>query len=431
MIKKVILKPFQSFVNIEALSGLLLFGATLIALLWANSSYAYVYTDLWKQEIGFQFLNFELKKSLLLWINDGLMAVFFFLIGLEIKRELTIGELNTMKKAGVPIFAALGGMLFPLSFFLILNNNPSTQSGWAIPMATDIAFSLAIIKMLGKRIPLSLKIFLTAFAIVDDLGAVLIIAVFYSSQLNIILLVYALIIVSILFFVSSRKLYNKYLFFLGGVIVWFLFLKSGIHPTIAGVLMAFTIPVKTKINTDRFTDVLPKVAEKFKTANNPKEVILSNEQIEYLNELESCVEKVQSPLQHLEHNLHNWVAYFIMPLFAFANAGISIYSEVPLHKPLIVTLIISLVAGNALGVSIMVFLGRAFKLITLPHDVNNWQILGLAFLAGVGFTMSIFITNLAYSDPAFIDSAKTGIIIGSSIAGILGYLVLRFASANK
>ncbi len=405
MVKNIIVKPFQKFVRIESLSGLLLFAATILALIWANSPYAHFYTDLWEQKIGFKLVHFELYKPLILWINDGLMAVFFFLIGLEIKRELMIGELNSLKKASFPLLGAVGGMLFPLLIYVFVNENPATANGWGIPMATDIAFSLAILKLLGDRVPLSLKIFLTAFAIVDDLGAVIVIAIFYSSGIKFSLLLIAAVIIIALFILSHRHLYNKYLFFIAGVVVWFLFLKSGIHPTIAGVLMAFTIPIRTRIKSDYFNEILPVVAEKFHSANNTEDLILNSEQISYLGELEDRIEQVQSPLQHLEHNLHNWVAFFIMPVFAFSNAGITLSSFDALDKPLMITLILALTLGNLIGISLMTFIGDKLKLITLPEDLNYRNIIGIALLAGVGFTMSIFITNLAFTDPNVINSA--------------------------
>ncbi len=410
MVKNIIVKPFQKFVKIESLSGLLLFTATILALIWANSSYAHFYTELWEQKIGFKLVHFELYKPLILWINDGLMAVFFFLIGLEIKRELIIGELNSLKKASFPLLGAVGGMLFPLLIYVFVNENPATANGWGVPMATDIAFSLAILKLLGDRVPLSLKIFLTAFAIVDDLGAVIVIAIFYSSGIKFSLLLIAAVIIIALFILSYRRLYNKYLFFLAGVVVWFLFLKSGIHPTIAGVLMAFTIPIRTRIKSDYFNEILPEVTKKFHSANNNEDLILNSEQISYLGELEERIEQVQSPLQHLEHNLHNWVAFFIMPVFAFSNAGITLSSFDTLDKPLMITLILALILGNLIGITLMTFIGDKLKLITLPEDLNYRNIIGIALLAGVGFTMSIFITNLAFTDPNVINSVVSGMV---------------------
>jgi NhaA family Na+:H+ antiporter len=427
MIKKVFLTPFQKFVKIESFSGILLMIATLIALVWANSSYSESYVSIWQYKVGFTTDGFELNKPLILWINDGLMAVFFFLIGLEIKRELLIGELNSIKKIAFPLFGALGGMLVPVLFFLFLNQNPETFKGWGIPMATDIAFSLAILKLLGNRIPLSLKIFLTAFAIVDDIGAVLVIAVFYSGSLNLMLLLTALILLAVLYFFSFKGFYSKFLLVTFGVIIWVLFLKSGIHPTVAGILLAFSVPIRQKIDTSTFIDNLVSITNKIKQSAVSEKPILSKEQIEEIDSLEDWTNKYQSPLQHLEHKLHGWVAYFIIPLFALANAGVILSSNTELDTAIIQNIIICLVLGNSIGISSIIFLAKKTKLIEIPKEINNQQIVGVSFLAGIGFTMAIFIASLAFENsPMYIDSAKIGILIGSFISAIIGYLILRF-----
>jgi len=330
MMQKRILSPFQKFVKIESFSGILLLAATIIALFWANSAFKESYESIWQYKIGFTTDHFELYKPLILWINDGLMAIFFFLIGLELKREFLIGELNSVKKMAFPLFGALGGMLVPVMFFLVLNKNPETVKGWGIPMATDIAFSLAILKLLGNRVPLSLKIFLTAFAIVDDIGAVLVIALFYSSSINFGLLLIALLLLGILYFISFKGYYSKFLIVLFGGIIWLLFLKSGIHPTIAGILLAFSVPVRQKTDTPSFIAILEKITGNIKRASVSEKPILCKEQIEQIDDLEDWIEKYQSPLQHLEHKLHGLVAYFIIPVFALANAGVLINSSIDL-----------------------------------------------------------------------------------------------------
>jgi NhaA family Na+:H+ antiporter len=432
MIKKIILTPFQKFVKIESFSGILLMITTLLALIWANSQYGDSYLALWQYKVGITTPHFELNKPLLLWINDGLMAIFFFLIGLEIKRELLIGELNSFKKIAFPLFGALGGMLIPVVFFLFLNQNPETMKGWGIPMATDIAFSLAILNLLGKRIPLSLKIFLTAFAIVDDIGAVLVIAVFYSANINLSLLLIALVLLAVLYIVAYRGFYSKYLIIIFGAIIWVLFLKSGIHPTLAGILLAFSVPVRQKINTLAFIDNLVHITERIKKAEISDKPILSKEQIGEIDSLENWTESYQSPLQHLEHKLHGWVAYFIIPLFALANAGVVLNSGNELDHLLIRNIVICLVVGNSVGISSIVLLAKKFKLITVPKDINTKQIIGVSFLAGIGFTMAIFIASLAFkNNPVYIDSAKIGILIGSFISALFGFIVLRWKSNSS
>lgn len=432
MIKKKILSPFQKFVKIESFSGILLLIATIIAIVWANSPFGDSYQSIWQYKIGFTTEKFELNKPLILWINDGLMAIFFFLIGLEIKREFLIGELNSIKKISFPIFGALGGMLVPVLLFLILNQNPETVKGWGIPMATDIAFSLAILKLLGDRVPLSLKLFLTAFAIVDDIGAVLVIAIFYSGSINTSLLVVALILLGILYALSFKGYYSKFLNIIFGIIIWILFLKSGIHPTLAGILLAFSIPVRQKIHTSAFIDNLVSITNNIKQATVSQEPILSKEQIEQIDNLENWTSKFQSPLQHLEHKLHDWVAYFIIPVFALANAGVLVNSDIYLDTALIRNIIICLVLGNSIGISSIILLAKRIKLIEIPKEISNKQIIGVSFLAGIGFTMAIFIASLAFeNNPIYIDSAKIGILIGSLISAIIGFTVLRWKTNKK
>lgn len=431
MIDKLIVTPFQKFIKAESFSGILLFCATIIALIWANSPFSDTYHNLWQYKLGISSEEFELKKPLILWINDGLMAIFFFLIGLEIKRELLIGELNSFRKASFPLFAAVGGMIFPLGLFLILNTNPETKSGWGIPMATDIAFSLAILQLLGNRIPLSLKIFLTAFAIVDDVGAVIVIAIFYSTGINWMLLGIALILLMNLFILAGRGIFLKYLILIIGIIVWILFLKSGIHPTVAGVLLAFTIPVRQKIDTDEFAEKVKIIANRVKDYKETESPVLSKKQIHMLDNLQSWIGKFQSPLQQLEHRLHGIAVYFIMPVFALSNAGVTFKSDMNLEIPLSMNLIICLVAGKFIGITSMAYISVKMKIAEFPSGVSNKQIIGISLLAGVGFTMSIFIANLAFTgSETYIDSAKIGILAGSVIAGISGYVILRHSSKN-
>ena len=368
---------------------------------------------------------------MILWVNDGLMAIFFFLIGLEIKREFLIGELNSTKKVMFPLFGAIGGIALPVILYIVLNQNPDTLKGWGIPMATDIAFALAIIKVLGNRVPLSLKIFLTAFAIVDDLAAVLVIAIFYSSSLNLVLLGYALGILAVVYFLSYRGFYFEFFTIVVGFIVWLLFLKAGLHPTLAGILIAFAIPVRQKISTHEFTDQLDNVVKKIKKSTILQKPVLSVEQLHLIENLEGWSDKYRSPLQHLEHKLHNWVAYLVIPIFALANAGVAISGGEELETVLIVNIVICLVIGKSIGISVVIFLARKLKIIEVPADISNKQIIGVSFLAGIGFTMAIFIAGLAFSNsPEYVDSAKIGILIGSFISAIIGYGILRFKTVK-
>ena len=431
MIKEKILSPFQKFVNLQSSTGILLLATTIIALVWANSAFSESYQSFWQYEIGIVTDSFELVKPLILWVNDGLMSIFFFLIGLEIKREFLIGELNSTKKVMFPLFGALGGIALPVILYLVLNQNPDTLKGWGIPMATDIAFALAVLKVLGNRVPTSLKIFLTAFAIVDDLGAVLVIAIFYSGDLNLLMLGGALGILVFIYVLSYRGLYSEFVTIIAGFIVWLLFLKAGLHPTLAGILMAFAVPVRQKISTDEFTDQLDSIVKNIKESTILQKPVLSGEQLELIDDLEDWSDKYRSPLQHLEHKLHNWVAYLVIPIFALANAGVAINGEGGLETALVVNIMICLILGKSIGISTVIFMARKLKLIDVPSDITNRQIIGVSFLAGIGFTMAIFIAGLAFnSSPEYIDSAKIGILIGSFISAILGYGILRFNSVK-
>lgn len=426
---QIIVRPIQKFIKAESLSGILLFSSTILALILANSPLSNAFQSIWQFEIGIQSEGFSLVKPLILWINDGLMAIFFFVIGLEIKREILIGELNSVKKASLPIFAALGGMIVPLSIFLLLNNNPQTMKGWGIPMATDIAFTLAILGLLGKRVPLGLKIFLTAFAIIDDIGAVLVIALFYTGDISWNLLLCAIGLLSILYSLSYFKIHSKYLILIFGMIIWVLFLKAGIHPTIAGILLAFAVPIRQKINVKTYSEKLKGIIEDLSNATVlNKKPILSKEQIAEIDNLDDWTMKVQSPLQQLENRLHSWVAYFIMPIFALSNAGVNITGGTNIDFSLASSISIALFLGKSIGVTLFSYFAFKLSLAALPDRVDFKQILGVAMLSGVGFTMSLFIGNLAFIDnDFFLNSAKIGIIIGSLISGLLGYIILKIS----
>jgi len=425
---KRISEPLKNFIKHETSSSIILFAVSILAIVWANSSYGYIYEDLWhnKFTIGFADTKFHLSKSLILWINDGLMAIFFFVIGLEVKREILVGELTTLRKASLPIFAAIGGMMFPVLFFLVLNKGQVGEEGWGIPMATDIAFTLGILTMLGKRVPLGLKIFLTAFAIVDDIGAVIVIAIFYSSNIQWDLLMYAMLIYGVVVFLSYKKVYSQYLYFIVGFIVWLLFLKSGVHPTIAGILMAFTIPIKGKLGLNKYIQSVVEQFNIFKTSKPTSEDLLTNDQIHAMSAVGILTEKLQSPLQHLEHTLHGWVSYIIMPIFALANAGVVLsFSGLGEFSHISYNIALALVFGNTIGIMLMSFIAIKLKLADLPENVNYAQLFGVSLLGGLGFTMSLFIANLAYTDETLVAAAKMGVIIGSVVAGSLGYIVLR------
>lgn len=429
---KFIKEPLNQFVRLETSSSIILFAATISALILANSPLSDSFLEVWKNNISITVPGFELTKPILKWINDGLMAIFFFLIGLEIKREILTGELSHVKKASLPVFAAVGGMVTPALLFTILNNGQPGSQGWGIPMAADIAFTLGILKILGNRVPIGIKIFLMAFAIIDDLGAVLVIAFFYSSNLVWFYIGIALAIVGLLLFLSQKGFYSKYLFFLAGIVVWVFLLKSGIHATIAGVLMAMTIPLQRKTDTRSFykngKENLDRFMEDCETQKNKKEkTILTKKQLEVIDELQEITEKTSPPLQYIEHRLHGWVSYLIMPLFAFANAGMVFNFNSESNLSLSTNIALSLIIGNAIGIFLFSWVAVTLKMAELPKNVSFKQLIGVSFLGGLGFTMSLFINNLAYTDEVLIDSAKVGILIGSFLAGLTGYLILKFS----
>lgn len=428
--KTLLLPSFQKFIKTESVAGVLLFGSTVIALVWANSPYGSFYEAWWQQTIGLSFQSFELEKPLLLWINDGLMAIFFFLIGLELKRELLVGEINSVKKAAFPLIAALGGVIVPVGLYLLLNQDPATEKGWGIPMATDIAFALALLSTLGKRVPLSLKVFLTAFAIIDDLAAVLVIALVYSVNVSWLYVLYGTLLIGCLALLYYTRRYSFPVGIVLAIIIWFLFLKSGVHPTIAGVLLAFTIPIKRRINVQVFSAKLQTMSGQLEcvSSDDPR-CLLSKEQMKSLATLDNLAFEVRSPLQHLEHKLHGLVAYFILPVFALANAGVVISLDYDFNVSLMMNIAISLFVGKFVGVSLFSYLGIKLGITELPSGTHFKQILGIAAVAGVGFTMSIFINNLAlHGDLIQVNSAKVGIILGSVTSALVGYGILRLTS---
>ena len=421
-------KPFEYFFKEEIRGSILLFMATLAAILIANSPWGSYYHDFWKIPLTIGTPEFNLEKPLILWINDGLMAIFFFVIGLEIKREVLVGELNNLQKASLPIFGAIGGMVIPVALFFLMNPGSPENQGWGISMATDIAFTLGILQLLGKRVPLGLKVFLTAFAIVDDIGAVLVIAIFYSSNIQWMLVIIALLIIAFFAVLDHYKIFIKHLFFLASIVVWILFLKSGIHPTIAGILLALVVPVHRKVSTQKFYNKSKKAIDTMCYYEDDEPRFLTGQQSGALAILGKLTEKTISPLQHLESKLHGYVIYLIMPIFAFANAGVQLGGEIIGLTWIIAT---SMVLGKFIGIASFAFGAIKLGLAKLPENVNYTQLLGISILGGLGFTMSLFISGLAYNDLTLVESSKMGIFIGSLVAGVLGYIILKVSLKNN
>jgi NhaA family Na+:H+ antiporter len=432
--KHPIIRTFESFVRIETASGLLLLGFAVLALLWANSPWGESYAALWGTYLTVGVGTFEISKPLLLWINDGLMAIFFFVIGLEIKREVIAGELSSPKKAALPLVAAVGGMLVPAAFYALLNAGTAGIDGWGIPMATDIAFALGVLALMGSRAPLSLKIFLTALAIVDDLGAVLVIAFFYTAELNIGALMVAAVLLAVLFIINRMHTRHPLPYVILGIALWVAFLKSGIHATIGGVLLALTIPARQRIDTAQFQEEGDYLMRRYAEAADADKGTLSSEQQAVVHTLEESCEAVQTPLERLEHALHPWVGFFIMPVFALANAGVVLSGEMlslAFGSTITLGIIAGLVLGKQLGVGLFAWLAVRLGWAELPKNVTWGQVYGVAWLTGIGFTMSLFIAGLAFEEAVALDSAKIGILVASLISGIGGWILLTRASARS
>lgn len=422
-----LLSNFQEFIREEGGGSILLLAATAAALVWANSPWADSYQSLWSSSFSVGLGPWTLSKDLFHWINDGLMAVFFFVVGLEIKRELLVGELSTPRQALFPIVAALGGMLVPAILFTFFNLNTSGANGWAIPMATDIAFALGVLSLLGKRVPFGLKVFLTAVAIVDDIGAVLVNAIFYSHEIVWSSLLIGGLALAALYLLNKLSVRNLLLYGVLGLVVWLAFLQSGVHATIAGVLVAATIPANPRIDRKSFLRRSYAYLKTFEDSANPEINILTNsEQRAAVRELEVTAESVNSPLQRLEHGLHPWVAYAIMPAFALANAGVVLTGgqSTALFSSVGLGVFVGLVLGKQLGITLFSWLFSRLGLVARPHGLRWRHIYGAAWLGGIGFTMSLFITDLAFADPALILAAKLGILTASIISAIGAAVVL-------
>ena len=427
-----LLRPFQTFFRTEAAGGLVLLAAAVVALVWANSPLAGSYADLWGTYVTVGAGSFEISKPLLLWVNDGLMAIFFFVVGLEIKREVLAGELAEPRKAALAIAAALGGMVVPALLYSAVTSGTDRATGWGIPMATDIAFALGVLALLGKRAPLALKVFLTAVAIVDDLGAVVVIALFYTAQIKVSALVGSLVLVGVLAVANRLGVQKPLVYGVIGVAAWVLMLKSGVHATIAGVLVALTIPATRRIDEVQFADRAADLLRQFRAGIAGSPTDPTPDQAAAVHSLEVACQQVEAPLTRLEHGLHGVVAFAIMPVFALANAGVALGGGVVALATDTVALgiMLGLVVGKPLGVMALAFLAVKAGLAVLPAGVTWRHVLGVSFLTGIGFTMSIFIANLAFGPGPLLDSAKVGILAASVASGALGALVLlRLAPA--
>lgn len=423
-----ILRPFQAFLHAEASGGILLLICTVIALVWANSPFAESYFHLWHTYISIHIDNFSLNYSLHHWINDGLMAIFFFVVGLEIKREFLVGELSSGQKAALPVAGALGGMIFPALLYAVFNAGSEGSSGWGIPMATDIAFVIGILALLGPKVPIALKVFVIALAIADDIGAVLVIAIFYTSDISFLSLFVGAGFILLLITANLLGIKNLLIYTILGIGLWFAFLFSGVHATVAGVLLAFTIPATSRINSKEFMEEGEKLLKDFDEAGEEVESTFTNEErLIAAQALEANCEKVMTPLSRFESGLHPWVSFFIMPVFALANAGVTIGEDfiTSLTNPISIGIITGLFFGKQIGIFIFSWIAIKLKIAIKPKDVGWAKIYAAGILAGIGFTMSLFIANLAFSEASLLDTSKVGILSASLISGVIGFFVLK------
>ena len=420
--------PFKMFMQTNSLGGNLLLLALLLGLFLANSQYQQQYHAFWEQHIGFFLSDYKFEKTVIHFINDGLMAVFFFLVGLEIKRELLVGELSVPKKALFPVTAALGGVVFPAIFFALFQfGNTEIMRGWAIPTATDIAFALGILSLLGNKVPISLKIFLTALAIVDDIIAILLIGVFYSAPPNFIALTCAAVLLGLMFFLNHSGIRNISIYLLLAILLWYTILSSGIHATFAGVLAAFTIPVKVNLTRHEAAVKSKKLVTQMTDLSSSSEEILGDKDYQtLLTKMSKLSYQAVTPLEHLEHKLHPLVSYVILPLFAFANSGITIDGSMFLNllEPLSLGIIFGLCFGKPIGITTICYILSKLKLAEKPTNMSWQQLWASGFFAGIGFTMSILIASLAFDNILLLNQAKLSIIIASALAIIIGTILL-------
>lgn len=419
---------FEVFFTSEATGGLILLACTTLALAGANSPWAGDIERFWQRPVTIGMEGFGLSKALVLWVNDGLMAVFFFLVGLEIKREMLAGELASFRKALSPILAAIAGMVAPAAVYLAFNHGTPAAGGWGIPMATDIAFALCVLSLLGKRVPLSLKVFLTAVAIVDDIGAVAVIAVFYTPDISLVALGIGLTALALAAAGNAMGARRTFFYLVLGIVAWVGFLKSGVHATVAGVLMALCIPAGSRSDVKGFKRALRDIAGALDRTLKPGVSVLADAKRQALLEDLSRVSRhAGAPLLRMEHGLAPWVGYVIMPVFALANAGVPLagVSLGSLLTPVTLGVTLGLLCGKLGGVFLCVWIMDKTGIAPLPERATWRQVFGVSLLAGIGFTMSLFIGQLAFHDPAMLDEAKLGIIGASLLAGGLGYAVLR------
>jgi NhaA family Na+:H+ antiporter len=429
-LKGQLIRPFRSFFRLEASSSILLIITTSLAFVWANlPGLGQTYHHFWETDLSLSLGTLSITKSLRHWIDEGLMTIFFLLVGLEIKREVLVGELATVKKALLPVGAAIGGMLFPALIFVAFNHGTPTIHGWGIPMATDIAFALGALYLLGNRVPMGLRVFLSAFAIADDLGAVLVIALFYTQEISLPALAAAAGIIAILALSNAAWVRSALAYAVLGIALWLAVLASGLHATVAGVILALFIPARGMYDTDKFKQEVNHYLADI-TCSDDKcgyTILMDQKHMNAVQSIEVACERVETPLQRMEHGLQPWVAFLIVPLFGFANAGFSVMDidiSAALSSPLTLGVATGLFLGKPLGITLFSWLFVRSKLASLPAGVAWPHILSAGMLGGLGFTMALFIDGLSFTAPLLLDYAKLGILAGSILSGIAGMSLL-------
>lgn len=417
--------PVHQFIQVEWVGSVLLLAAALAALIWANSPWSGGYHHLLESYLSIDLGLFEIRENLHHWINDGLMAVFFFVVGLEIKRELLHGNLSSPRLAALPAMAALGGMVVPAGIYFFFNPSGPEVTGWGIPMATDIAFALGVLGLLGRRLPVEIRVFLLALAIVDDLGAIAVIAVFYTAEISMQAMVLAVAMIAVILLMRRVGIRSVAAYAVAGFLLWSAVLESGIHATVAGVILGFLTPSRPDVDPEEFEEVAPELLRSYREA----EARGDHDGAEStLGKLEALTASTESPLERLERQVHPWSAYFVLPIFALANSGVELGGEAiaaALTSTVSIGVAAGLLVGKVTGVFGAAWLAVKLGIADLPPRVRWTHVLGTGLLAGIGFTVALFITQLAFTDQALVDQGKIGILSASLLAGILGYLFLR------
>ncbi|HET8705595.1 MAG TPA: Na+/H+ antiporter NhaA [Pseudomonadales bacterium] len=430
-----ILSPFEEFLRRTTAGGVILMFTTLATLILTYFVGESRLHHFWDLPLGLQLgERWSLQMSLHHWVNDGLMALFFLIVGLELKREMLVGELSSLRDAALPIIAAIGGMIVPAAIFSYFNAGTATAHGWGIPMATDIAFAISILVLMGSRVPKNLIIFLTALAIADDLGAVLVIALFYTAEIKLQAIYVALGVLTLLILLNRGGVRNPLPYWLLGILLWYFVLSSGIHATVAGIALAFCIPSRPSYTPQDFARHLQDLEEEFnaEASDESKGDAFQNQTLSALAEaIEHSATAVQSPLQRTEHNLNPWVTFLVIPIFALSNAGID-FSQLDfvsaIKEKLTLGILAGLVVGKFCGIALFSYIGVALKLGKLPDGVSWKHLLGAAWLGGIGFTMSLFVGQLAFQEEALLTQTKLGVLLASFISALIGLLWLVIAS---